>query len=479
MKRGSRTVNGVIWCTIERIAKLATGFVAQIFVARQLMPSDYGTIAMLSIFMAVANTFIDSGFSNALIQKQDRTQTDYSTVFYFNVAVAILLYGLMLLISPLIADFYDMPILKQLIPWYCLTLIISSFYTIQRTILTIRMDFKRQAIISVTSGLISCAVSIYLAYNGYGVWTLVIAGLIEAVLTTGLLWISAHWHPSLVFSKKSFNILFNFGSKLLCGNLINIIYQNLYTLVIGKAFSATDLGNYNKGYTLSQYPTSQVTSIVSRVSFPRWCALQDDKEELTNDYFLFLRFSSFIIFPICLLIVALAHPLIGFLLTSKWLGAVFFLQTMCIAYMFAPIKKYNVDVLNAISRSDLTLKAEVLKKIAGVAILLVTVPLGVKVMALGVILYSLIDIAIILRCTELSGLKINFVNIANSLLPILVTAIISAAAAFGISRLFLSDLLQLISGISLGLISYLLLNYVFNRDIICKSLQIILTIRRK
>lgn len=468
----SKTVNGVIWCTIERIAKLATGFVAQIFVARQLMPSDYGTIAMLSIFMAVANTFIDSGFSNALIQKQDRTQTDYSTVFYFNIGVALLMYVIMLLISPLIATFYDMPILKNIIPWYCLTLIISSLYTIQRAILTIRMDFKRQAIISVTSGLISCAVSIYLAYNGYGVWTLVIAGLIEAILTTGLLWFSAHWHPSLVFSKKSFNSLFNFGSKLLCGNLINIIYQNLYTLVIGKAFSATDLGNYNKGYTLSQYPTTNITSIISRVAYPRWCSLQSNKNELTYDYLKVIRLSSFIIFPTCILIIVLAQPLVEVLLTGKWLGTVFFLQALCVANMWDPIKKYTVDIINSVHRSDLTLKAEIIKKVIGVAILLITACMGVKAMAHGAIVYSFFDMFIIFHYSKKAGFEFNFISVLKQISTILLSAFICGMFALSISLLFKSQIAKLIIGLLAGIIVYLILSYFISRNLIMSLLEI-------
>ena len=236
MSLKQQTFTSVIWSAIERFSVQGVQFILSLIIARQLMPSDYGLIAMLSIFMAIAQCFVDSGFSSALIQKQNRTNIDFSTVFYFNIVIGICMYLVFIICAPLISKFYEQPILIEIITWLGLNFIINSFATVQSAILTINLNFRRQAFISLTAVIISGLIAIYLAINGYGVWTLVIQNLLAASINVVLLWITSKWRPQVLFSTQAFKELFSFGSKLLMGGLLHTIYSNLYTLTIGKIF---------------------------------------------------------------------------------------------------------------------------------------------------------------------------------------------------------------------------------------------------
>lgn len=263
-----KTAKDVIWSTVDRFSAQGIQFVLSFFIARQLMPSDYGLIAMLSIFMAIAQLFIDSGFSSALIQKQGRTETGYSTVFYFNIVVGIAMYFLMQAIAPFISAFYEQPILTELIVFVALNFIVSSLGTVQRAQLTINLDFKRQAYITTASVVVSGLVAVYMAFNGYGVRTLVAQSLLNNIVTVALLWLTSRWHPSMVFSMKSFKELFGFGSKLLTGGILQAIYANLYSLIIGKVFSTTELGLYSRANHTSNILSTNITQVLVRVTYP-------------------------------------------------------------------------------------------------------------------------------------------------------------------------------------------------------------------
>lgn len=271
-----KTVNGVIWSAIDRFSTQGIQFVFSILIARLLMPSDYGVIAMLGIFLAVSNTFIDSGFGTALVQKANRTETDFSTVFYFNIVVAIIFYALLWLASPYIASFYNIPMLKDVTRVVALTLVFSALGGIQNAKLSIAINFKTRAIISLTSALSTGFMGLYLAYRGYGAWALVFQMVFSSLLNTILLWCFVRWMPSLVFSWQSFRQLFSFGSKLLASALLDTIYNNVYTLVIGKVYSSSSLGLYSRASGLAQYPSSNITGVLQSVTFPVLCSIQND-----------------------------------------------------------------------------------------------------------------------------------------------------------------------------------------------------------
>ena len=275
-----KTISGLIWSFIDSIAGQGISFIVGIILARLLSPKEFGLIGMLTIFIAISQSFIDSGFRQALIRKQDCTQTDYSTVFYFNIAVGVAFYILLFAFANSISNFFHEPVLKELIKVLGLALIINSFTMIQSTLLTKRIDFKLQAKISIIASLISGIISIYMAYTGLGVWSLVALTLIKYATNSILLWYWNKWKPALLFSKKSFKELFSFGSNLLVSGLIDTIYRNIYYVIIGKYFTAVELGYYTRAEQFQSLPSANLQGIIGRVSYPVLSTLQHDLPKL-------------------------------------------------------------------------------------------------------------------------------------------------------------------------------------------------------
>lgn len=475
----SKTVKGLFWSSIERLSVQGAQFVLSLFIARILSPSDYGLVAMLGIFMAIAQTFVDSGFSNALIQKQERTEVDYSTVFFFNIFIGIVMYLILFLAAPFIASFYQQQQLELIIKLAGLNLILTSFCAVQRALLTISLDFKKQAIISFSTVVISGGVAIWLAYHKYGVWTLVIQGLLANILTLILLWGTTHWYPHLCFSQKSFKELFGFGSKLLAGGLLHTLYLNLYSLVIGKYFSSADLGNFNRATSLAQYVSINVTSIITRVTYPIECQIQHDNEELQRKFFIFIRMTAFIIFPLMTGLCVLADPLIRVILTDKWIHAVPYLQILSIAYMWDPISRLNWDLLNVKRRSDYSLRSEIIKKLIAIFILVITIPFGIMVMCIGIALYALCDLYVLTRFTKKLLPDVYLLKELKVLYPILILSLSMGLIVY-ISISFIPILMvKLIVGMILGISYYTALSYLFKWEEIDFIIALIIKKRRQ
>ena len=279
---------GLIWSAVQRFSSQGAQFVFTIIIARQLTPEDYGVVGMLGIFLAVATVFVDGGFTNALIRKQDRTQADLSTVFYFNIVIGLLAYLVIFAIAPFVADFYDMPMLTDVLRVFGLTIIINSFCAIQMTLFNINIDFKTQTTISLISIFVSGIVALCCAFAGMTYWTLVIQALTSSIVSTSLYWVMSNWRPILVFSKQSFHEMFSFGSKLLIQGLINSIYSNIYPIIIGKLFAASTLGNYTRAQSFANFPSVAMTGIMQRVTYPVLCRMQDNEHELAYTYRKFL-----------------------------------------------------------------------------------------------------------------------------------------------------------------------------------------------
>ena len=470
-------IKGVIWSGIERFSVQGIQFILSLVIARQLLPSDYGMIAMLSIFMAIAQSFVDSGFSNALIQKQGRTDVDYSTVFYFNIGVAAVIYIIFYFISPYIASFYNLPELENIAIWVALNFVISAFSTVQRAKLTIDLDFRKQAIISLVSVILSGIVAVWMAYSGFGVWALVAQGLLNNGISTILLWISAKWLPSLVFSIQSFKELFSFGSKLLIGGLLHTLYTNMYSLVIGKAYSSSDLGHFNMAATITQTPSTSVTTILTRVTYPIECRMQDDNMRLENSFFQFIKLTAFVFFPMMIGLAAVADPLIKLVLTDKWVSSIPYLRIMCVAYMWNPIMRLSWDLLNAKHRSDLSLRSEIIKKIVAFAILFLSIPFGLKAMCIGLVLYSIADLLIVSYYIKQILPRITFVKIITNLFPILIQSFIMGILVYVVSNVFHNLWFQLVSGILSGIIIYMISSFIFTRNLL-KTLYNIIMFRK-
>lgn len=433
----TNTTKGVVWSAIERFSVQGTAFFLSLIIARLVTPSEFGLIAMLTIFMAVAQSFIDSGFGNALIQKKDRNEIDYSTVFYFNIVVSIIIYCILFICAPLIAKFYDQPILISVTRWLGLNLIIISFSIVQRAKLTIELNFKLQAKVSLTAVIISGITGIVLAYKGLGVWALVAQSLTNNLFSSILFWFAAKWIPLLEFSITSFKRLFSFGSKLLASGLLHTIYLNLYSLVIGKFYNSADAGYYNRSYTISQYPSTNIMMIISRAIYPIQCAHQDDDKWLQNTFVNYIRLACFIIFPLMTLLAILAKPLVVILLTDKWLPAAKLISILSLAYMVNPIMVINNQILNVKGRSDLFFKAEIIKKVIAVIIMCITLPFGLIWLCIGVSIYNLIDIILIIYFAK-KVIKTGFIEQFVIVSPILILSLICGAVSY-IPNAFISS----------------------------------------
>lgn len=468
-----KTVSGVIWSGIERFSVQGVQFLIMIIMARLLTPKDYGLVGMLTIFIAIAQTLIDSGFSQALIRKQNRTETDNSTVFYFNIIVGLFIYLIFYLTAPVVADFYQTPLLTSIMRVMSLGVIFNSLAVVQRALLTIRIDFKTQAKASLIAAISSGITGIIMAYKGFGVWSIVTQQLTNLGLNTLLLWIFAKWHPKEKFSKNSFRELFTFGSKLLASGLLDTLYKNIYLIVIGKLFTASKLGYYTRAQQFSDFPSSNLTGILQRVTYPVLCTIQDDKEKLTHAYRKFLRISAFIIFPLMVGLSAIAEPFILLLLKEQWHFAATILQIICFAAMWYPIHAINLNLLQVEGRSDLFLKLEVIKKIVGIIILCITIPLGLIAMCYGQIASSLIALAI---NTYYTGKLINvgFICQMKDLTPTLILVLsMWVIIYFGIIPLCENSIIKLTTGIITGIIYYIGAAWIFKLQELKELLSIL------
>lgn len=458
-----KTVKGVVWSSVDRFFSQGIQFIFSILIARLLLPSDYGTVAMLNIFLAISQTFIDSGFGTALIRKIDRTEEDFSTVFYFNIAAALAFYGILWFTAPYIADFYDIPLLKDITRVVALTLVFGSFSGIQSARLSIAIDFRSRAIISITVTLVTGALGLWMAYSGYGVWALVMQSVVSSLLRTILLWAFVRWMPKLVFSWKSFKELFSFGSKLLASGLLDTAYNNIYTLVIGKVFSSSALGVYSRADSLAQYPSSNITSVLQGVTFPVLSSIQNEPERLTSAYKKFIRLSAFVVFPLMIGLSAVADPLIRLVLTDKWEGAIYLLQIICFSMMWYPVHAINLNLLQVEGRSDYFLKLEIIKKIQGVIVLCITIPLGLVTMCYGRVVSSVLCLVYNTYYTK-KLIDYGFASQMKDLLPILAHSLVMGVIVWMIVLFLPSLWLQLVVGVIAGAAYYLVGAYIMRFD---------------
>jgi teichuronic acid exporter len=385
-----KAVKGLTWSFVDNAAGQGLTFLIGIILARLLSPREFGLIGMIMVLVAISESFINSGFSSALIRKKDCTEKDYSTVFFFNLAAGILLFAILFVSAPAISRFFREPQLTLLIQVLGVVLIIDSLTLIQKAILVKRIDFKLQTKISILSSLISGAVGIGLALKGFGVWSLVAKTLFQRGATSLLLWIWNRWRPILIFSKESFQELFSFGSKLLVSGLIDTAYKNVYFLIIGKFFSAQELGFYTKADQFKKLPSQNLNNVISRVSFPVLAQLQDEPEKLKAGYQKIIRNTMLITFVLMMGLAAVAEPLVLTLIGERWRTSAGYLQLLCFVGMMYPLHALNLNMLMVQGRSDLFLKLEILKKLLAVPTIVIGIIFGIKIMILGMIVNSIL-----------------------------------------------------------------------------------------
>lgn len=384
----SKTIHGLSWSFLESIGLRGVQFAFGIALARLLIPEQFGLIAMLTFFMAVAQSFLDSGFGAALIQKRDATQTDICSVFYFNIVVGLAAAGLLCLVAPWIAIFYNQPILTPLIRLLSLTLVINSIGLIQNTILTRQINFKTLTKVSLIASLLSGIIGVTMAVAGFGVWSLAVQQVSSTFFRTVFLWFLNAWRPALIFSLKSLREMFSFGSRLLASGLLNQIFDNIYLLAIGKLFSATDLGFFTSAKTLQELPSQTLSRIVDRVTFPVFSIIQDDPARLKKALKKALTFLVFINFPIMIGLVAIARPLVLVLLSEKWAESIPYLQLLSFLGLLYPLHVINLNLLQGLGRSELFLRLEVIKKVLIIVNIALTWRWGISAMIYGMIATS-------------------------------------------------------------------------------------------
>ena len=443
-----------------------------IIIARQLLPSDYGLVAMLTIFLTIAQIFVDSGFVEALIQKQNRTDTDFSTVFWFNILVALLLYVTLFLCSPLIADFYGEPLLNDLLKCISIIFVINAFRTVQQAKLNIAMDFRRQTWISVVAMTISGIIGMWMAYHGFGVWTLVWQQLLLNFLNVVFLWISSRWIPKIVFSKHSFKELFSFGSRLLISRTLHAIYTNGTFLLMGKFFSPSTTGLYSQSNQMVSFIPITVNDVVARVAYPIECELQDNDEELQRYFFQILRLTCFVLFPLMMGLAALAEPIVRLLLTEKWMETVPLIRILCFAWIWWPASNMSWQLLNAKHRSDYCLKAEVIKKTIGISILLISFLGGIKMVCIGMMIYYIADVYVITWFTGRILPGVTFASEMKALLPILVRAATMGTGIYMLDMVISSDEVSITVGIVTGIVLYMTMTLLTGSREMCYLLEI-------
>lgn len=451
-----KTVKGVGWSFIDSFAGQGITFLVGLILARLLTPEEYGLIGIVTIFIAVFNSIVDSGFSNALIRKSDAKDIDYNTVFITNLVFSVVLFFTLFFSAPLIADFFSRPQLSPLLKVMASIVIINAFAIIQRTLLVKRIDFKTQTKISLISSITSGVVGIGMAYCGYGVWSLAGQQISRQLLNTLFLWIFAKWYPKLQFSWNSFKELFGFGWKLLVSGLIDTTWKEIYQVVIGKCYSPATLGQYTRAHQFGSIFSSNLNSIIQRVSYPVLSAIQNDKERLKQAYRRVIKVTMLITFTLMLGLAAVSKPMILVLVGDQWLMAANLLPIICLQMMLYPLHSLNLNMLQVQGRSDLFLRLEIIKKCVAVIPLLLGIFIGIYWMLWGSVCTGLF--AYYLN-SYYSGkfLKYSMLSQIKDIFPSFGVAVIMAIVTYAVSLLPLSPFVLLTLQILVGAISTIIL----------------------
>lgn len=457
----NNSIKSVAWSALERFSVQVFQFLTSIILARLVYPSEYGLIAMLTIFIAIAQSFVDSGFSSALIQKNNRTEIDYSTVFYFNIIVSFFVYIILFLTAPFIAIYFREPKLEIICKWMGLGVIIQGLSVVHVAKLTVILDFKTQAKASLSAVIISGFFGVYLAYNGYGVWSLLFQYLFNSLLNTVFLWVFTKWIPLFKFSILSLKTLFSFGSKLLISGLLHTLYVNLYSLVIGRKYTSMHVGFFNQSSLIARFPSVSLMAIISRAIYPIQCKVQDEDELLRTSFIQYLRMSCFIICPIMIGLAVLAKPLVLLLLTEKWLPMSDYLSVLCFAYMWIPLLVMNNQILLVKGRTDYFLKAEVIKKISGISILIISIPFGIKMICIGFLFYNLFEIFIIIFYSR-KVTNISYFEQFRIISPFYLLSLFMGIFIYLTISIFQNIFMQIIFGSLIGILVYFSLSKLLN-----------------
>ncbi|PUU67525.1 flippase [Flavobacterium sp. WLB] len=459
----SVATKGIFWSAVDKFAVQIGQFVVGIVLARILLPEDFGLIGMIYIFIALSQTFIESGLGTGLIQRQSRSEIDFSTLFVFNLIVSSFFYLILFFSAPYISFFFNQPRLIDLTRILSLSLFLNAFVIVQRTKLTIAIDFKSIAKSNVIGMFIGGLCGIIAAINEFGVWALVIQMLVSSLASSVYLWFVSNWRPSIAFSKRSFRSLFGYGSKLLLAGLYAQLLNNIYNICLGKFYSSTALGYYTRAKSFADISAGTIVSVLQQSTFPILASLQHDKEKLISIFSRMIRMSAFLVIPIMTLIALLAKPIVILLLTEKWISLIPLLQWMVFSRVFLPMSSLNLNLLNAVGRSDLFLKVDLSKLPLTLLAMIITIPLGVKSIVIGHVVTSAVFFVL---NAYLPGKFYGYgaMNQLKDMMPFCFAAIGMAVLVFMMTCFIDNLVLQLFFGVIFGPVIYLVISWLMKLE---------------
>lgn len=456
----SKAISGILWKLAERTGAQAITFLLSIILARLLSPNDYGVIAILLVFITIADVFVNAGFGSALIQKKDADNMDFSSVFYFSIAFSVLVYAVIYLTAPVIASFYNMPVLKPTMQVLALRIPIAAINSVQQAYVSRNMQFKKFFYSTVSGTAASAVVGIGMAYSGYGVWALVGQYLSNAIVNTFVMFFVINWRPQLIFSLQRLKSLFSYGWKLLLSGVLDTGYQSLNSLLIGKFYTPIDLAFFDTGKKFPMVIVNNINASISSVLFPALASEQDEPEKVKAHTRKAIQISSYIMWPMMLGMAACADNIVSLVLTDKWLPAVPYMQIACITYGLWPIHTANLQAINAMGHSDILLKLEIIKKIVGITALLISINYGVLAIALSGIITGIIS-TFINAYPNSYLLKYLYKEQIKDILPSFLCAFVMAAVVNFINNFISSICLRLFFQVLIGSMSYILLSKIF------------------
>lgn len=458
MSLKKKAATSLVWTFAQQFGNQIIGFVVSLVLARILLPEEFGLIGMIAVVVSVGGALLEGGTTNSLIRDTHCNHTDYSTIFFFQIGSSIIIYGFIYFLAPLVSLFYDEPLLTSILRVYSISLIINAFSSVQFARLTKVMNFKTQTIIAIPSAIVGGISGVWMAKNGYGVWSLVWSNLILSLANTVQIWSYSKWVPVFKFDAKKLAKHLNFGYKLILSDLLNRVFNNIFLIAIGKNFSAAQVGFYTRAETMNQLPVRNISKALGKVTFPLFVKIQGDDKRLRIIYRKLMKMVVFVVAPLLIFLAFLAEPIFRFLFTEKWLPAVPYFQVLCITGIMFPLHSYNLDILNVKGRSDLFLKLEIIKKVLILIILLFTLPFGIMAILYGQVFISLMAFFV---NAHYSGKYIGYTGIQQlkDVSPIILLAVISGVLISLEDRFFLVNLMDLyrivIGGVS-GTLFYLL-----------------------
>lgn len=467
MSLKQKALSGIFWTLIQQFSSQGISFIVTIILARLLLPEQFGLIAILNVFVNIGSILMDGGMGQSLIRTENPDIEDYSTVFYFNLIVSFIIYSVVYILSPFIAEFYNQPELEYITKWYCIIFITNAFSSIHYTRLTKNMEFKKELTITIPSLILSSTVGVLMAYNGFGIWSLVISSILQSTTVGIQLWFRSDWKPIFKFNKEKFYFHFKYGYKLTLSGILDAFFNNIYVLIIGKYFAANQVGFFNRADSLKQLPVNNISSVLNKITFPLFAKIQDDNERLKEMNKKIMQMVLYFVAPTLLIMAALGEPLFRLLFTDKWLPAVPYFQILCWGGILYPIHAYNLNILKVKGRSDLFLRLEIFKKVIVIITIISSISFGIIGLLYGTIITSIIAFFI---NTYYTGKLINYSSFKQlkDLTPILIVAALTGGLVYSLDVLLLNkilnDIFRLIVGSIFGIIIFYLLSILLRLD---------------